>query len=296
MKTIIYILIAVMIGSIVYSALPQTSNQVNIYQNEFTLESNGKHMSQAELSKSSKIISNRLEDFGIRLFNIYPVADKSQIRISCKEKKNVLEIIDLLCSKGQLYFSETYSAKEILPKLNENDLIFSLLETGESPDKQNSAKLGECSINNTEKLSQHLGFSGFRAQIPSDAMFAWGKVKHQNPEELFLYTLKIEADKPALLDGKSIAEIELDFIEVNQPAVFIQFNINGTSLWHKMTYNNIDKSIAILMDQQVYYAPVVKSEIEGGNCVITGDFTENELKSFVAIVKYGELPASFSLK
>jgi preprotein translocase subunit SecD len=54
--------------------------------------------------------------------------------------------------------------------------------------------------------------------------------------------------------------------------------------------------IAILMGQQVYYAPMVKSEIKGGNCVVSGNFTQNELKSFVAIVKNGELSTSFKLK
>jgi len=296
MKTIIYILIAVMIGSIVYSAIPQTSNPVNIYQNEFTLESKEKVLSKAELSSSTKIISKRLETYGIRLFNIYPVNGKSQIRISFKEKQNVLEIIDLLCSKGQLYFSETYSGNEILSKLNKNDLIFSMLDIEEAMEISGSAKLGECELQNAEKLSQHLNYSGFRSQIPSDAQFAWGKVLSETPNKLSIYALKINPEKPVVLDGKTISEIKLEVSDKKHPVVFIKFNKNGSALWQKMTYNNMNKSIAILLDQQVYYAPVVKSEIKGANCIISGNFTENELKSFVSIVKNGELPASFQLK
>ena len=285
-----------MVGSMVYSAIPQSSNSINIYQNEFTIESKGKVLSQEELSRSTEIISKRLETYGIRLFNIYPINEKSQIQISFKENQNVLEIVDLLCTKGQLYFSETYSGNEILSKLNENDLIFSLLDDENMNKTSNSGKLGECDLQNAEKLSQHLGFTGFRSQIPLDAQFAWGKVFNENPNQLSLYALKINPEKPVVLDGKTVAEIKLDVSNTDSPAVFIKFNKSGSALWQKMTYNNMDKSIAILLDQQVYYAPVVKSEIKGGNCIISGDFTENELKRFVSIVKNGELPAFFMLK
>ena len=294
MKTIIYILIVVMIGSIVYSAIPQSSNPANIYQNEFTIESNDKILSPNELTVSVKTISKRLEDYGIKLFTIYTIDDKSQIRISFKEKQNLVEIIDLLCSKGQLFFSETYSRNEILSKLNKNDLIFSMLDT-EKGDYY-SAKLGECELKSTEKLSQHLSYAGFRSQIPENARFVWGKVTAKQPNQLSLYTLKINANKPVVLDGKNISEIRLDTSKEKHPMVFIQFNKYGSALWQKMTYNSMNKSIAILMDQYVYYAPMVKTGIKGGNCVISGNFTENELKSFVAIVKNGELPASFRLK
>ncbi len=294
MKTIIYILIVVMVGSIVYSAIPQSAKPVNIYQNEITLESNDKVLSKNELSNSVKVITKRLEDYGIKLFTIYPVNEKSQIRISFKEKQNILEIADLLCSKGQLYFSETYSCKEILSKLNKNDLVFSFLDIEDS--NSNSAKLGECDLKNAEKLGQHLGYTGFRSKIPEDARFAWGKVTGEQPGQLSLYALKIDMNRPVVLDGKTISEIKLDASDKKHPAVFIQFDKNGSALWQKMTYNNRNKCIAILMGQQVYYAPMVKSEIKGGNCVVSGNFTQNELKSFVAIVKNGELSTSFKLK
>jgi SecD/SecF fusion protein len=82
----------------------------------------------------------------------------------------------------------------------------------------------------------------------------------------------------------------------NVPRFIFNFSQNGAGLWAKMTHDNLKRSIAILMDQQVYFTPVVKSEIKGGNCALTGDFTADEMKSFVSIVKNGELPASFQLK
>ncbi len=286
-----------MVASLVYSAIPQSLKQTNIYKNELTLESKERALSADELSESSKILSKRLEDYGIKLFTIFPVNEKSQIRISFKEKQNVLEILDLLCSKGQLYFAETYSGYEILSKLNKNDLIFSMLNAEKEIDRDNySAKLGECKRENAEKLSQHLGYTGFRSQVPEDARFAWGKVTAENANSLSLYTLKIDPDKPIVIDGKTIKEIKVEKTDEKYTQVYIQFSENGAGLWAKMTHDNMNRSIAILMDQQVYFTPVVKSEIKGGNCVLTGDFTKDEMKSFVSIVRNGELPASFQLK
>jgi hypothetical protein len=224
MKTIIYILIAVMVASLVYSAIPQSLKQTKIYQNELILKSEERVLSADELSESTKILSKRLEDYGIKLFTIFPVNEKSQIRISFKEKQNVLDIFDLLCSKGQLYFAETYSSYEILSKLNKNDLIFSLLNTEDEIDRDNySAKLGECKRENAEKLSQHLGYTGFRSQVPEDARFAWGKVTADNANRLSLYTLKIDPENPIVLDGKTIEEIKLEKSDEKRTQVYIQF-------------------------------------------------------------------------
>ena len=85
-------------------------------------------------------------------------------------------------------------------------------------------------------------------------------------------------------------------MEASPPAISIKFNTESTELWQKMTVKNIDKAIAIVMDQQVYSAPIVKSEIKQGNCMISGDFSEKELKVFVAIVKNGELASSFKIR
>lgn len=282
-----------MIGSIVYSAIPQSANPVNSYQKEITLESDDKDLSKKELDLSVKIISKRLEGYGVKLFTIYPIHEKSQIQLNFKKKQNISEIADLLCAKGQLYFSETYSSKKILSRLSDNDVLFSILERGQ---KNNSAELGKCLIKNAEKLSEYLGYSGFRSKVPKDARFAWGKISNERANQLSLYTLKIDVNRPVVLTDEAIENIKLDLGNKKQPTVFIEFHKNGATLWQKMTSINIDKSIAILLDQQVYFSPIVKSEIKGGNCVLTGDFTKGELKSFVSIVKNGKLPSSFHLK
>ncbi|MDF1547480.1 MAG: hypothetical protein P1P88_06645 [Bacteroidales bacterium] len=294
MKTIIYILIAVMIGSIVYSAIPQSNKNVQVYKNEIVLESNNKVLFDSELQYSVNIISKRLEDYGIKLFSIYPVVDKSQIHINFKKQQNVVEIADLLCQIGKLHFLETYSSAEVTAQLQQKDKLYALMNVEKS--EYYTAELGTCTLADAEKLSDYLNSGAFRKKIPANLLFAWSKVSAEKPNQLSIFCLKLDNEDISVLDGNAVAEIKLDISDSKNPAILIKFNEQGAKFWQKMTAENINKTIAIVMDQQVYYAPVVKSEIKGGNCSLTGKFSEKEVKVFVSLVKNGELPTSFKIK
>lgn len=286
-----------MIGSIVYSAIPQSNKNVQVYKNEIVLESNTKVLSDSELQYSVNIISKRLENYGIKLFSIYPVADKSQIHINFKKQQNIVDIADLLCQKGKLHFLETYSSAEVMEHLNENDMLFSMMNT-HKPGKEGlyTAELGTCKLADAEKLSDYLNSGAFRKKIPANVLFAWSKVSAEKPNQLSIFCLKLDNENITVLDGNAIADIKLDKNDSKNPAILVKFNEQGAKFWQKMTAENINKTIAIVMDQQVYYAPVVKSEIKGGNCSLSGNFSEKEVKVFVSLVKNGELPTSFKIK
>jgi preprotein translocase subunit SecD len=66
-------------------------------------------------------------------------------------------------------------------------------------------------------------------------------------------------------------------------------------LWADATKRNINYSIALLLDDKVLMAPTIRSEINGGNCEITGNFTQRELRFIAAIGNNRELPVGFVL-
>jgi SecD/SecF fusion protein len=65
----------------------------------------------------------------------------------------------------------------------------------------------------------------------------------------------------------------------------------GAALWGKLTKANLHKPIAIALDNFVYSAPVVQSEITGGRSSITGNFTAKEGTELANILETGKLPA-----
>ena len=76
-----------------------------------------------------------------------------------------------------------------------------------------------------------------------------------------------------------------------RPDISMQMNIEGTRIWRNLTRRNISKPIAIVLDNKVYSAPVVNTEITNGQSSISGNFTIEEAQDLANILKIGKLPA-----
>jgi SecD/SecF fusion protein len=72
--------------------------------------------------------------------------------------------------------------------------------------------------------------------------------------------------------------------------------IEGSEKWAEMTQENIQRQVAITMDNVVYSAPVVQNAITGGNTEITGDFTIEEATDLSGLLNGGALPAPCVIK
>lgn len=66
------------------------------------------------------------------------------------------------------------------------------------------------------------------------------------------------------------------------PTINVEFSEEGKELFAAITKENLNKRLAIVLDGQVYSAPVIRSEITGGKAQITGSFTEQEAAELAA--------------
>ncbi|MGD8688077.1 MAG: protein translocase subunit SecD, partial [Syntrophobacterales bacterium] len=82
-----------------------------------------------------------------------------------------------------------------------------------------------------------------------------------------------------LLTGEYLtnAEVRID-TQYNRPYVALSFDDRGGKLFEKITGENVKKRLAIVLDDNVYSAPVIQDRISGGNAVIEGQFTMDEAK------------------
>jgi SecD/SecF fusion protein len=71
----------------------------------------------------------------------------------------------------------------------------------------------------------------------------------------------------------------------------MNMNAEGANTWARLTAENIQKSIAIVLDGYVYSYPNVTTEIRGGSSEITGDFSSNEASDLANVLKSGKMPA-----
>jgi preprotein translocase subunit SecD len=107
------------------------------------------------------------------------------------------------------------------------------------------------------------------------------------------YLVKIDAP----LTGEYIinAEPRLSSWEDKQAYITITFNSRGAELLEQITGKNIDKRLAIVLDNEVYSAPLIKQRISGGQAVIEGAFTLEEARDISIVFKTGSYPAHTEL-
>ena len=107
-----------------------------------------------------------------------------------------------------------------------------------------------------------------------------------------LYALKITtASGRAPLEGDVITNGKDDFDQMGHPCVSMQMNSDGARQWSQITKQNIGKAVAIVLDDAVYSAPRILTQIDGGNSQITGNFTIEDTKDLANTLNSGKMPA-----
>jgi len=98
-------------------------------------------------------------------------------------------------------------------------------------------------------------------------------------------------DKTVLTgDLLSDAQVRID-TRFNEPYVAISFNSLGAKRFDQITAANVGKRMAIILDDTVYSAPVIRERISGGSAQISGRFTEQEATDLAIVLRAGSLPA-----
>jgi len=101
---------------------------------------------------------------------------------------------------------------------------------------------------------------------------------------------------PTGLTGKQLANAAVSFDQTtNKPQVSLTFNGEGQKLFADITERNLQKPVAIFLDDQVISAPTVQSKISDGQAVITGNFTIQEVKELANLLNAGALEVPIKL-
>ena len=90
--------------------------------------------------------------------------------------------------------------------------------------------------------------------------------------------------------GGDLTKAETTFDQFGKAAVSLKFNQEGAKLFDEATAANIQKQIAIVLDNVVISAPVVQQRISGGEAQITGSFTTEEANRLAIMLRAGALP------
>jgi len=153
--------------------------------------------------------------------------------------------------------------------------------------------VGTSSIRDTAKVNAIFARPEVRAMLPRNLKLLW-TVKGRGEGERFLDLIAVKSrsnDSRAPLEGDVITDARESLDNMGQVEVSMSMNPEGAKTWRRMTADNIERSIAIVLDDYVYSYPTVRSEISGGMSSISGNFTVDEAKDLANILKAGKLPA-----
>ncbi|MGD9808151.1 MAG: protein translocase subunit SecD [Deferribacterales bacterium] len=103
--------------------------------------------------------------------------------------------------------------------------------------------------------------------------------------------------KDAVLTGEYLVDAEVSFSNsYNTPIVQFSLDAAGSKLFEEITADNIGNRMAIVLDDNVYSAPVIRSRIPGGSAYIDGIDTLAEAKDLAIVLRAGSLPAPVSIE
>ncbi|GAB2961240.1 protein translocase subunit SecDF [Hymenobacter coalescens] len=148
-------------------------------------------------------------------------------------------------------------------------------------------------LQDTARVNDLLAQPEVRAVLPPNLTFLWGSKPDliDKKEFLTIYPIRKSRDGQAPIGGEVVSDARQDYDQGGQPEVSMQMNPTGAKKWQKLTAANVNRQVAIVLDDLVQSAPRVNGEIAGGNSSISGSFTIDEAQDLATKLKSGKLPA-----
>ena len=280
----------------------------------------------AAVENSNKVVRSRIDRFGVAQPNIQILRGKGQtgqIMVEMPGIKEPERVRKLLQGSANLEFWETYTLNEIYPALQALDTRLAKGDVADSAavdsTKAEASKAAQDAVAQHPLLSKLMQIQGMapngcvvgyalaadtaavnallqseaaQTALPADLQLAWGvKSAEGMKANIFeLYALRKVNGRPSM-EGDVIADAKDDFDQNHQPIVSMTMTTNGSRDWAALTKKNLKKCVAIVLDGYVYSAPVVQSEITGGNSQISGHFTTDDTRDLANVLKSGKMPA-----
>ncbi len=103
-------------------------------------------------------------------------------------------------------------------------------------------------------------------------------------------------EKRVLVSGGDLTDAQPGFDQrTNEPIVSFRFNTSGARKFAQVTQENVGKPFAIVLDNEVISAPVIREPILGGSGQISGSFTVQSANDLAILLRAGALPAPLTI-
>ncbi len=235
---------------------------------------------EQSVSKSIEVIRNRIDEFGVTEPEIISQG-KDRIIVQLPGVKDIERAKGLIGQTAKLEFrlvNDTVSPASVegwLKKVSDAGIIH---------------KKGESFIKYVAKVNELL-----KPDLPEGYELAFEKIMNKVTNEI-QQTIPYVVESSSKLGGDDLADASVQIDQQkNEPYVAISFQSSGAKRFEELTGANIGKRMAVILDGNVYTAPVIQAKIGGGHAQITlgnGNFEKlmREARDIALVLRAGALP------
>lgn len=223
-------------------------------------ESEVKRIKTSSIDQALETIRNRIDQFGVR----EPLVARQGLN----------EIVVQLPG-----IKEPERAKELIKETA--ILEFKLLDE-DSPVARELP--GRVPKGKDEELLKNL-----QGQIPEGDEILFERVRDEESGQEWRVPYLVR--KRVLLAGDVLSDARVAIGEFSEPYVSVTFDAKGAKEFERITADHVKKRLAIVLDDTVYSAPVIRERIPGGRASIEGSFSMQEANDLAIVLRAGSLPA-----
>lgn len=221
------------------------------------------------VNQSLEIIRNRIDQFGVAEPIVLRQGD-NQIVVQLPGVKDPQRAMSLIGQTAQLEFKMVAEA----PGINLPQLIDEVIKAGQWREGESRKQLNLALQN----------------RLPQGTEIYFEKIV--DPKTKRESKVPILLESPVQMTGEMVKNAQVRIGGTfNEPYVSLDLTSRGGQVFAALTEKSVGRRLAIVLDEIVRSAPVIREKILGGSAQISGSFTHNEATDLAIVLRVGALPA-----
>jgi SecD/SecF fusion protein len=263
------------VRALVAADFPDIDTRVDVKEGSFpriflTLTQEKKeYIKEHAVDQSLEILRNRIDQFGVAEPVIIRQGD-DEIVIQLPGVKDPKRALRLLGDTAQLEFRIVADATG----LNLAEMVAQAEASGQWQTEESLAKLNRV----------------LQSRLPEGTTLYFERETDRLTNQETVTPILL--NNQVLMTGEMVKDAQVRIGGTfNEPYVSLDMTSRGGKVFGQITENNVGKRMAIVLDDTVRSAPVIRERILGGSAQITGNFSHEEAADLAIVLRVGALPA-----
>lgn len=221
------------------------------------------------VNQSLEIIRNRIDQFGVTEPVILRQGE-NEIVVQLPGVKDADRAMDLIGQTAQLEFKRVADDAGV----DLNQMLAEVNSTGQWAEGDSRQQLN----------------LALQSRLPQGTEIYFQRIIDNQTKKESLVPILL--DSQVLMTGEMVKNAQVRIGgSFNEPYVSLDLTGRGGKLFGTITEKNVGKRLAIVLDEVVRSAPVIREKILGGSAQISGSFSHEEATDLAIVLRVGALPA-----